>query len=169
MYKSFAKKLKFMKFMIPNFLCDFKFKEFTYVEICNLYVGLLSNKNIVNYVKIKNTPHYKYAQSYIFDTSDKNEHKKNYINYLKIQSAEHTIEKFEDLINNMKENGYNSERSPILVWRHWSRPLPLKRLDVADGFHRLAILSALGYSNISVAILIRKENIFKRIINKFKK
>ena len=158
-----------MKFMIPSFLFDFKFHKYTYANIDNMFVGLLSDEKCVNYVQIKNTPHYRYAISYLNDSSHKNEHKKKYIDYLKIQADEHTIEKFEALINSIKENGYDSEKSPILVWRHWSRPMPIQRLGIADGCHRLAILAALGHSEICVAIILRKENIFERVIKKFKK
>jgi hypothetical protein len=158
-----------MKPVIPNFLYNFKLIGYKNVEISNLYVGLLSNKHSLDYVNIEKTPHHKLAKSYIFNSLNKDELKKEYINYLKIQSTSHAIGKFENLINDIKNNGYNFEESPILVWRHWSRPLPLNRLDVADGFHRLAILSALGYSKINVAVIKRKENFLKRIANKLKR
>lgn len=152
--------------LIPNFLDDFKFKEIKKVEISNLFVGLLSKNNSIDYVRIKNTPHHKFAQSYIFDSSNKEELKNEYINYLNIQPTEHSVEKFESLIDNIKINGYDFKTTPILVWRHWTRPLPLKRYDVADGFHRLAVLSALGYLNICVTMIEKKDNVYKRAINR---
>ena len=157
---------------LPSFLSNFFYVfEFRDVKIEKLFVGLrYSDKRKIEYLNILKTPHYFFALNNIDSKIKflKNE-PINYQSYIDSnQDDPRSKERFTVLIDSIKKNGYNFKESPILVFRTFKRPLPLDRWDVADGFHRLAILAALGNKSIKVAILKRKQSFFTRLKQKIK-
>ena len=157
---------------LPRFLSvEFKLGDYKEVPISCLRVGLIGNSaNNIKYVSIENTPHYSFALNFIHNlNTQKTFEYLSYECYVEAHPSTCSSEQFIDLIHKIKKNGYNSKSNPIMVFRHWSRPFPLKSLDVADGFHRLAILAALGKTKIRVCKLEYKYNIFLRIFRKLYK
>jgi len=160
---------KIKKITIPIFLKkDFIFSHFKVVNIDRIYVGLInSNLGKIKYINIKKTPHYYFVCDYL---GIKNKHEESvisYCDYIKSNPLDpRSKQKFIELINSININGYNFKESPILVFKTFKRPFPFGRFDVADGFHRLSILAALGYENINVAVLKRKQSIFTRLKKK---
>tara|TARA_B110000114_G_scaffold185225_1_gene231379 strand:- start:1391 stop:1930 length:540 start_codon:yes stop_codon:yes gene_type:complete len=152
---------------IPSFIeTNFIFSCVKSVKIRKVYIGLTdTNSKKIRYVNIKSTPHYKFACDYL-----KNKYKINesrYVNYIKSNPKDfRSTEKFIKLIDSFNKSGYNYEEFPVLVFKTLKRPFPFGRFDVADGFHRLSILAALGYENINVAVLKRKQSIFTRLKKK---
>lgn len=157
------------KISIPDFLKkDFYFSHFRVVNINKIYVGIINSKSRkIEYVNIKKTPHYNFVLNFIGVYRISKSGTTDYNRYIKSNLSEHRSEqKFINLIESMDNNGYQYDESPILVFKSLKRAFPLGRFDVADGFHRLAILAALNSTNIKVAILKRRQNVFLRIINK---
>lgn len=153
---------------VPDFLPGFVFVAYRLVSIHMLYVGLLNvNKGEVKYVSVYQTPHYLYAKRAIDrGLSCDVAQSQSYPNYRKIHPQSHSVERFDSLIQSMLKTGYDAETSPILVFRHWRRVVPFGRWDVADGFHRLAILAAMGEQKVVVGLLKRRNQMHKRLINK---
>jgi len=157
---------KILKLTIPYFLKkNFIFNKYYQANINDLFVGLLSisSRNPV-YKSIFETPHYTFAKKTIFgiNLKDTSEYK-SYKHYSMINAHACSEKKFIKLIENIVENSYDWENKPILVFKNWRRPLPLNRLDVADGFHRLAILAALDQKLIKVGLLKYKHDILTRL------
>tara|TARA_B110000977_G_scaffold186312_1_gene252095 strand:- start:174 stop:674 length:501 start_codon:yes stop_codon:yes gene_type:complete len=155
---------------IPSFIKK-NFYVFSYqiIDINKLFVQVINSKTgKIKYLNIKKTPHYFLALDYLKTSKIIDAHGyKKYQNYIKSNPDDpRSIAKFESLINSIKTNGYNFEESPILVFNTLKRPLPLGRYDVADGFHRLSILAAIGIKNINVAVLKRKQSFITRLINR---
>ena len=152
---------------LPSFINkNFYFSYFKIININKLFVGVRNSKiGELEYLNIKKTPHYLFASNYLeLSNISEGEDCKSYHDYIKSNPDDlRSKGKFESLINSIRENGYNFHESPILVFYTFKRPLPFGRWDVLDGFHRLAILAALGNKNIEVAILKRKQSIFKRL------
>jgi len=119
---------------------------------------------LVKYLPVVETPHYIYVLHEQFGAPLRHMHGyKDYSQYLSIHPQSHSEEQFRQLIKDIRTNGYDWKNQPILVFRHWSRPLHMNRWDVADGFHRLAILTALGESSVIVGTLKAKKSMFKRV------
>jgi len=166
---------KVKKIIIPTFLKKyFIFSHFKVVNIDRLYVCLInSNLGNIKYVNIKKTPHYYFVCEYL---GIKNKHEENTINYNDYINSNpldpRSKEKFIQLIDSINKNGYNFKELPILVFKTIKRPLPYGRYDVADGFHRLSILTALDSKNVNVAVIKRRQSIFmrlkKRLLNAIK-
>lgn len=149
----------------PNSLNNFfNPKELIKVKVSKLYVGYVFT-NKVNYINVKNTIHYKYAVEEILNLKSGLENKYN--DYHKKTGHNTNSISYRKLIRNIKDTGYNSNLFPILVYRSLSRIYPLKRWDVIDGFHRLAILSAMGHEEVEVAVCKYKyKNKLKKIFQK---
>lgn len=159
------------RLVLPEFLSsDFYFGQYITVKIEKLYVGLVSSSNRgVIYLSIFKTPHYHFAKNVISGgaagliTGYESYKDYAYRNRHMLMLSE---EEFIQLIENIRTNGYDWKNKPIFVFRHWSRPFPIGRWDVADGFHRLAVLAALGEKSVKVATLRYKKTIFKRVVNR---
>lgn len=138
------------------------------VHINRLYVGLLSiSGGLVNYVHVYDTPHYTFVRQILEgDVKGSISGYRDYDNYRSIHSHACSNEAFRKLIISIEKNGYDYENRPILVFRSWRRPWPLNRWNVADGFHRLAVLAAMGERYIHVATLKQKKNIFHRFTDR---
>ena len=167
---------KIKKISLPSFINKFFYSfKLKRVKIENLFVGLNNSKTRkTEYINIKNTPHYFFALKYI---ESRNIPPLNdfiiYQDYIDSNPEDPRSKvKFLSLIDSIMKNGYNFEESPILVFYSFKRPFPFQRWDVADGFHRLAILAALGNENIKVLILKRRQSVFmrlkKRLLNALK-
>ena len=156
--------------ILPYFLDDFNFSGYRVVKLENLYIGYVYPNNTTQYISIFSTPHYKLAR-YLCNPNedDLNRLKHDYKQYHSNSNESERLKNFMNLIFEIKSNGYNWKDSPILVWRNWRRPLPINRYDVADGFHRLAILAALGNKEIFVAKINYKKSIFQRLAFKIRK
>ncbi len=157
------------KIELPSFLENtYHFKDYRVVDIYCLYVGLLSvNSDKTKYVSIFETPHFMFANYIIHGTLVKAVHGyKDYLHYRSIHQQSHTEEGFKQLIENIMTVGYDYEKKPILVFRYWKRLLPIGRWDVADGFHRLAVLAALGKQKIRVATIVNNINILHRALKR---
>lgn len=135
------------------------------VDLSLLYVGLVvSGKDKTVYVNIVESPHYMFARYVLFgEEYNTVSGFESYDQYALFSHHACTEALFVELVCSIIRNGYQFECNPILVYRHWRRPFPLGRWDVADGFHRLAILAALGFKRIPVCFLSRRENICQRI------
>lgn len=158
--------------IIPDYLSiDFKVHVRKIVHINLLNVGIqLLHSDEKKYTCIYDTPHYMHACHIINDDPLKVSHGyKNYDHYASLNVNVCTEEEFTGLINSINENRYDWEKRPILVFRHWKRPLPIGRWDVADGFHRLAVLAALGERRIKVVTLRPKKNLFQRFSEHYRK
>jgi hypothetical protein len=155
---------------IPEFLMsEFIFDDFDYVDVKNLYVGLLSiSENCVIYVPVHKTPHYVFARNVIFNEKTHSisgyEHYKHYSEKNPDACSE---KRYISLIKDIANNGYDWKNRPILVFQNWRRPFPRARKDVADGFHRLAVLAALGENKVCVGTLRYKHNVVCRMKRKF--
>lgn len=144
------------------------------VNVNCLYVGLVDiNSGQLTYDLITNTPHYYFAQSIIYNNKKLDVGCSSYLNYghyFKINPKNASSPKqFIKLTKKIIDEGYDFRNYPVLVYRHWSRPFPLRRLDVVDGFHRLAIQAALGETKIMVCKLKYKQSFYIRLFNKLKK
>ena len=142
----------------------FQIRGYRSVALDNLFVGLsLPDNDRVAYVMVRDTPHFLFASHMIHGRSIRPIHGyRNYEHYAAINDDVCTQREFINLINTIRDNSYNHRESPILVFRSWRRMFPLNRWDVADGFHRLAILAALGQERLMVGILRRKHNMVVR-------
>jgi hypothetical protein len=151
---------------IPIFLKkDFIFSHFKVVNIDRIYVGLInSNLGNIKYINIKKTPHYYFVCEYLGIKNKQEESIINYYDYIKSNPLDRrSKQKFIELIDSIKRNGYIFQELPILVFKTVKRPVPYGRFDVLDGFHRLAILAALDSVNVNVAVLKRKHSVFMRL------
>lgn len=149
----------------PDFLRELVVHEHRLVCIDQLYVGLISlDGSHIYYVPIIETPHYVFARHILKEEPMRCAHKyQSYSHYRAIHPQKHSVDVFKHLMITIKDKGYEWKVSPIFVFRHWRRPFPVDRWDVADGFHRLAILAALGEKKIQVTILRRKQNLLTRL------
>jgi len=106
--------------------------------------------------KLINTPHYKFL---------KNRNDKSYKNYL-IKGGEyvgygleHSVEKFENLIENFKGYPYQNEYIKCKIVN--------KRLCISDGLHRANILLLRGNKNDKVTVIVENSDyITKTLKNK---
>jgi hypothetical protein len=151
---------------IPEFLMsEFCFDDFDLVDIINLYVGLVSvSGDCVVYVPVYNTPHYVFVRNVIYNEDIcPAAGYQNYKHYLKTNPSACSERQFMRLIKDITDNGYDWKNRPILVFRNWRRYFPRGRRDVADGFHRLAVLAALGENKIKVGVLRYQHNVLSRM------
>lgn len=155
---------EFSQIDLPIFLKEkFQIHKRKVVSINKLFVGLKNNKGI-SYVHILNTPHYWFAKKVIDKEETKIYNDINYYQkYINQYPDSRSEEKFLKLINSIQKYGYNFKSSPILVFRSIKRPVPICRWDLADGFHRLATLAALGTLKVEVITLKRKHSFFRRV------
>ncbi len=154
---------------LPPFLSDlYVFKCYKLVSINQFYVGLYDIEGrVVKYVPVIETPHYMFVKSIITNSNEQSIYDfRDYEHYRTICPSACSVKKFIELIESIKSNGYDSDNKPILVFRTLRRPYPLVRWDVADGFHRLAILAALGESSIRVATLRTKKPMINKVIDR---
>ncbi len=152
---------------LPLFLDkDFIIKENCTLELPVLYVGLLHIvAGLPQYVSVFDTPHYFFARHVLFGERIKPiSGYLDYAHYAKVNSHAWSENKFVGLISSISESGYKFEQHPIFVFRHWRRPLPIGRWDMDDGFHRLAVLAALGKTEISVRTLRAKNTSMNRLL-----
>ena len=157
---------------LPKFVNnEFKFNCFSIVKIENIYVGLKPiyiSKPI--YTSIYKTPHYAFAKQIISGQKvDQQTGYSDYKHYSQINKTSCSEEKYCDLIDSFLKTGYDWQQNPILVFKNWRRPVPFNRWDVADGFHRLAILAALDFQIINVGLLKYKFNYTHRAKNFLKR
>lgn len=158
--------------LLPSFLeTEFYFHGYRDVKTSKLYVGLIPLRgDRCRYVRVESTPHYYFVRQYLFgEGAEPVSGYRDYEQYLEAHSLESSEEKFVRLIEDISSNGYDWENRPVFVFRHWSRFLPFGRWDVADGFHRLAVLSALGEEVIKAGILHPKRSIGSRIVRRLRK
>ena len=159
------------QFKIPSFLENsFRIHKYRTVEIDNLFVGLLAMQGAgISYVKIYDTPHYIFAKHVISgEPIEANHGYRSYDHYASINQSARTEKEFIKLIESISEISYDHKKRPVLVFRTWRRMYPLNRWEVADGFHRLAILAALGHERLTVATLRPKYTVVKRISGRLK-
>lgn len=142
----------------------FAMDGFRSVDIGHLFVCLwLPQGNRKAYVPIVGTPHYAFVRQVLTGQAAwPARGYDSYAQYIRLHPHPCTEERFMQLIDSFKENGYDAQTRPILVFRSWRRPWPLARWDVADGFHRLAVLAAMGERCVQVATLQQKGNVLTR-------
>ena len=151
---------------LPSFIrSSFVYVGIESVKVSDLYVGLLSMNEVtaIKYVSIFDTPHFAYACHVLHN--QKLSSKFTYLDYLRykeLHSQSHSEAGFNSLIYSMLKGGYDWQTRPVLVFRNWRRLYPFHRRDVADGFHRLAILAAMGEENIKVGLLHHKYSVIER-------
>ena len=146
----------------------FRIRGYCTVELDNLFVGLsLLHGAGISYVRIRDTPHYIFARHVIHGEPAKANHGySNYAHYASINDGVCAEQEFTKLIWSISDDPYDHKKSPILVFRTWRRVLPLNRWDVADGFHRLAALAALGQEELTVATLRQRKTLVERLVGK---
>ena len=155
--------MKDFKGEIPSFLKNnFHFSHYKTIPIDKLFVGFHDSQlNYLKYINIKESPHYFSASQYL---RKNNKSLLSYKKYIKLNPDDPRSElDFINLIISIKSNGYNFNEYPILVFKSYKRLFPLGRYEVADGFHRLSILAALGVNKLNVAVLKRNKSILNRI------
>lgn len=154
---------------IPFFLRkDFNFDKILNIKIDNIYVGLCSpSSSSVSYVSVYRTPHYVFARNVLFNEEIYPVHGyRSYKHYSDINPRVCSEGQYVSLLDSIVDSGYDWEKKPILVFRHWKRLFPFSRWDVADGFHRLAVLAALGEKSLNVGILRSNKFVSTRIVSK---
>ena len=159
------------QFQIPPFLENsFRIHKMRTVDIDNLFVGLLLlNGTGIKYVKIFDTPHYIFAKHIISgEPMQANHGYRSYEHYASVNDGACSEKDFIKLIQSIGEASYDHVASPVLVFRSWRRLLPMNRWDVADGFHRLAVIAALDHESLRVATLRPKHSVGKRIADRLK-
>lgn len=163
-------KLYFMSpYNIPSHLeKTFQIREYRTVQINNLFVGLsLLHGAGVSYVKIHDTPHYLYARHVIHgEPIESNHGYSDYQHYASVNDGACTEYEFFKLIQSISKNSYDHNECPILVFRTWRRQFPLNRWDIADGFHRLAVIAALDQARLTVATLRQRITFVERLARK---
>jgi len=148
---------------LPLFLQkQFEIGELANIHIDDIFVAVKSSSlKTITYTSIYSTPHYFFIKNYL-----KNESRltidNSYQKYTVDNSDACSSEDFIHLADSINNNGYSHEFKPIYVFKHWTRALPFGRFDVADGFHRLAIIAVLGHTTVTVCKLKYKYNIFFR-------
>lgn len=158
---------EFRSRQLPAFLADrYEFHDDRVVSMRHLYVGLLPARGRkAIYVSIVSTPHYAFARQILTgETAGPVAGYADYQGYASRHPRTCSARVFEDLIASIKTNGYDAEERPILVFRFWRRPWPPTRWDVADGFHRLAVLAAMGETRVRVATLKPRRSAWQRFI-----
>jgi hypothetical protein len=156
---------------LPDFIKEeFKIFDRRKVKLSTLYVGLISiDSGVLQYVPVTQTPHYYFVRQELFgEKIGPVSEYRNYQHYADVNAHACSQDNFKRLIHSIRLDKYNYEQWPILVFRYWRRPLPLFRWDVADGFHRLAVLAALGYKYIEVTTLRPKYCVVNRVFRRFK-
>jgi hypothetical protein len=157
------------QFDVPAFLDRvFSVHSCRQTDINNLFVCLwLRESTAKAYVPVVETPHYAFVREVLVGESlwpVRGYH--SYSQYIGLHPHPRTDEGFIELIESFRATGYDAQTRPVLVFRSWRRPWPLTRWDVADGFHRLAILAAMGEQHIHVATLKPKRGILHRLMEK---
>ena len=155
--------------MIPEFLARrFIIDGLRVVDVDRLYVGLLPLAgSAINYVSIYDTPHFLFVRHILHGAPVQpiSEYV-DYSHYITVHSHPCTEQHFRELITSIVRNGYDKTNKPIMVFRSWRRLWSPTRWDVADGFHRLAILAAMGERSIQVVTLQQRKNIFQRVADR---
>lgn len=161
--KSYCKKHKQAHRFIDR---DFYSCGYIHVFISQLNVRLAGSSQ---YINVKCTPHYIFVRNVLYGEAivPINDYK-DYKDYIKNHWHPCDEKKFIDLIYEIKEKGYECDKSPILVYRSIRRLWPLDRYDVVDGFHRLAILEAIGLRNIKVLRVKQRKNFYYRLLSRLK-
>ena len=157
---------------LPKFLeSEFKVVCIKEIKLSKLRINVAgkSSKKIPNYLPIIKTPHYGFVNYYLYRRKEKPCLEfKNYHNYNKYNKHHLDTEKFKLFIDKIISEGFIQNNSKIICIR--SKYFLFNRsYDVLDGSHRLAILEALNYKYIDVALAIRKENLIFRIFSKINK
>lgn len=151
---------------LPDYLRDdYECWRYVTVDSDRLFVGLrLCQGDRTQYVPVTETPHYVFARHVLLgDRIRPVSGYADYSHYRSVLPHPCTEEQFTELIESIRRHGYDESR-PIAVFRSWRRPWPLGRWDVADGFHRLAILTVLGHRRLNVVVLRRRQSIWGRIL-----
>ncbi|MDC0006033.1 ParB/Srx family N-terminal domain-containing protein [Gammaproteobacteria bacterium] len=132
--------------------------SFLQLPLKKLYVGLRAkNSDVINYVSVRDTPHFFFVKNFLEGTPISSVHGyEDYSQYLAAYWHPLDEDSFKNLIISIRENGYDADTKPILVVRSIRTPLPLGRYQVLDGFHRLAILAALGHHTVKVFRMRKK-------------
>ncbi len=147
-----------MTIIVPQFLQNkYEVRKTKSLRVSSLYVGLcVGGVNGVDYCSVYNTPHFQFAKAAVVDGNENStKHYKNYREYAANYKAACTEVEFDQLVRSIVKNGYDSNRFPILVWRYWRN---FYFWSVADGFHRLAILAALGELKVVCGVLCKKKS-----------
>jgi hypothetical protein len=134
------------------------------VKIKRIRVGMkMGPSSNIKYTSIYSTPHYDFINKYLrYNKSVPYNHD---YGYYSIDNADASSpEEFIALADSIISEGYDYDSHPIYVFNNWRRFLPIGRLDVADGFHRLAILAALGKQNVEVCKLKYKQTMYSRFM-----
>lgn len=132
--------------------------SFLQLPLNKLYVGLRAkNSDVINYVNVRDTPHFFFVKNFLEGSPISSVHGyENYSEYLAEYWHPLNEDSFKNLIISIRENGYDADTRPILAVRSIRTPLPLGRYQVLDGFHRLAILAALGHHTVKVCRMRKK-------------
>ena len=157
---------------IPSFLeRTFRVHDRRIVDIDRLYVGVRPPEGgAARYQPVNATPHYKFARHVLTGAPVESAcGYDSYAQYASLHIHQGTEEQFVQLIEGVRTNGYDVENKPILVYRLWRRPWPPTRWDVADGFHRAAVLAALGQQRVTVVTLRQKKRLHRRLMDRIKK
>lgn len=141
--------------IIPEYLNEYKFKKFRNINIDKIYVGQYLN-NFIKYVNVRNTSHYNFANKYLSGNLNQFDIDK-YQKYILSNNQDHEVDNFIKLIEAIKNNEFDFVKHPILVFKNIRLPLYFVsgKFCVLDGFHRISILSALGYTSANCAVLTK--------------
>lgn len=142
-----------MNIFIPKYLSKFKYIKHKILPIDKCLVGENFNNKLI-YRGIENTIHYRLISDYI-------NNKKNisttslYLDYIAKNKQNHKLLEFYSLADDIIKNGYNYEIYPILVFKNYRniKNIFCSYYCVIDGFHRLSILKALGFTKINIAVM----------------
>ena len=138
---------------LPQHLDCFVVNKTKKMKINSLIVVLRCKDNFAKYVNVTDTPHYRNVINF---ESGGTKNTEEYENYRKKYIKDSNSDSFYSLYTNIKNIGYD-ERNKVLIYRNLKIFKYLFRWFVADGFHRLSILYALGFYEIETVLLSRKK------------
>jgi len=132
------------------------------IKISETKAALRISDNKIKYVKIKETPHYSFVKKYLFNEDLEEKYNMSYEDYYDKKRTHLSKEEFINLINSISEK-YNNEE-PIILYKGIDDLKNIKYWKIVDGFHRIAILSALNKKTIKARVYRRlKPNIIYRL------
>jgi hypothetical protein len=140
---------------IPDFLDGWKVVKTGLVRLRDLRVRQRSDTGNLVLTDLTDTPHYRFAKAYLDGMEvDKAARESGYLDYSMkhVDKGPDAPAALAELIDSIGVDGYlggQHANLPVLLCRHKSRPW--NPWVVLDGFHRAAVLAAMGVGEVLCA------------------
>ncbi len=152
--------------IIPRWADDWKVVKNMRIPINKISARIRNDNAKLIIVAIDKTPHFKFIRDYIKFGKKYKWRQSDYFNYAeKHISGKKSVRRYLSLYHNILEESYLGEKynkNLCLIYRRF----PFGNYKIFDGIHRVAILAALGFSEIEVAVVKRKKHWLYRLTNK---